>query len=267
MYLHELHILHEGVIKIAREAGKTPRAAFTRPREQDYKGEIDLVTQADRDTEERIHAILKRAYPHYGIIAEEGHNYTPDGAEPAYQWFVDPIDGTTNFAHRVPHFSISIALTDKDLKPLLGVVYDPMRDECFSAYEGGGAFLNGERLEVSTVHTLKGALLATGFPYDRHHSAENNLPEFNAFLKRAQGVRRMGSAALDLAYVAAGRLDGYWEQKLSQWDCYAGIMLVREAGGQCTDYHGSEDGLRAKSVQLIASNGLIQNAMQAVIHE
>jgi myo-inositol-1(or 4)-monophosphatase len=194
----------------------------------------DLVTDADRAAEAVILARIKAAYPDHGVLAEESGVVGPPAA---LRWIVDPLDGTTNFAHRLPHFSVSIALVDAD-GPLVGVVHDPNRDETFFATRGGGAFLDSARararagqparLAVTAVTTLREALVATGFPYVRDR---DNLPEVNRVIPQIRCLRRCGSAALDLSYVAAGRLDGYWEASLAPWDIAAGALLVREAGG------------------------------------
>jgi myo-inositol-1(or 4)-monophosphatase len=257
--------LLNSVKEIAKTAGEIPRAHFLTAGTVDYKGEIDLITEADRETEAFLLDALHKLAPEFGIVGEEGGSFTPEQA-PEYLWFIDPIDGTTNFAHRLPHYAVNIAVATPDLRPVLGVTYDPMRDECYSAVEGSGAFLNETRIQVSQASELKRALTVTGFPYDRHTSPENNIVEFTAVSLKAQGVLRLGSASLDLAYVAAGRLDAYWEQKLNRWDCFAGIIMVREAGGLVTDYQGEETGLRAEKVRLIASNGLVHNELQRVIN-
>jgi myo-inositol-1(or 4)-monophosphatase len=250
---------------IAREGGAILREYYQKPREFSLKGEVDLVTEADRAVEAHIVNALKIAFPQYSIVAEEGNEYSPGKGASDYYWYVDPVDGTTNFSHRLPHFSITLALAGIDRKPEIGVVYDPIRDECFTAYKGGGAYLNGTKIAVSTTSDLISALLCTGFPYDRRTSPENNLKEFNKMILRVQGVHRLGSAALDLAYVACGRLDGYWETKLNLWDCLAGVLLVQEAGGKVTDYRESENLLYQKRPQVLASNGLIHNEMSIVL--
>jgi myo-inositol-1(or 4)-monophosphatase len=232
---------------------------------------VDLVTQYDEAAEALILERLRGQYPDHGFVAEESgvSGQSENGRKSRYTWYIDPLDGTNNFAHGFPVFCVSLALYEGD-RPLVGVVYDPLRDECFSAVTGQGAFLTTPegaiRLEVSATETLLGSLLATGFPYDRHTSELDNITQLSAFLKRAQGVRRPGAAALDLAYVAAGRLDGYWEYKLNSWDIAAGILLVEEAGGKVTGVDGRSPMLAGK-IALIASNGLIHGAMMAVLEE
>jgi len=257
------HITNQ-VQAIIREAGAIVRDYYRKPVTQHNKGTIDLVTDADRATEAFLADALEKAFPDIAIVGEEGTGYMPDGA--THQWYVDPIDGTTNFAHKLPHFSVSIALATMDNTPLVGVIYQPITDECFYAYQGGGAFMNDTPLQVTATSTLDTALLATGFPYDRFTSEENNLKEFSAMMLQIQGGRRLGSAALDLAYVAAGRVDGYWEQKVNTWDVFAGIVLVQEAGGIVTNYDNTPVNLHTDGkLRIVASNPtlhpLIVNAL------
>ncbi len=250
--------------RIARSAGELVRAAYSKPRRVSHKGKIDLVTQADHESEAAIVAGLRKAFPDHAILAEEGSQIDNSSG---LIWLVDPLDGTTNFAHGFPVFVVSLALR-WDQETVVAVTYDPLRDECFTAAEGLGTCLNGQPVRVTEVSQLEGALLATGFPYDRHHAVDNNTSAFSAFIRRAQGVRRMGAAALDLAYVACGRLDGYWELRLYPWDVAAGILLVREAGGRVTDYAGleaSEPLLSGK--QIVASNGLLHAAMLETLQD
>lgn len=248
---------------IARQAGEILKEVYKKPPTYDRKGEIDLVTEADKASEKFLLEALQTAFPNYGIIAEEGGAYSPGKGASDYYWYVDPLDGTTNFAHRFPHFAVSIGLAGIDRVPVLGVVYDPMRDECFSAYEE--AFLNDEKIRVSKTETLNDSLVATGFPYDRRTDSVNNLREARDMMMKVQDVRRPGAAALDLAYVAAGRLDGFWELKLNLWDCVAGIALVKAAGGKVTDLNGNLDLLYQKRPQVLATNGLIHDEMQKVL--
>ncbi len=252
--------------QIAREAGSILREYHRhKALNTQQKGEIDLVTEADHKSEALVVKALKEAFPELAIIGEEGANYQPAGA--AYCWHVDPLDGTTNFAHRVPHFSVSLGLATLTGEPMLGVVYDPIRDECFSAYQGGGAFLNGQALRVSETRLLNQALLVTGFPYDKRTNPDNNLREYAYLHRHVQNIARMGSAALDLAYVAAGRFDAFWELRLRTWDVFAGMILVREAGGLVTDYAGGQAGLHDARLSLIASNGYLHEAIQNLLAE
>ncbi len=252
-------------IEIAREAGALLRQGYGEKKEISHKSTaVDWVTQYDTAAERIILARLQAAFPDHRIVAEEsGQNQK----QSEFVWYVDPLDGTTNFAHGFPVFCVSIALY-QGATPLVGVVYDPLRDECFSAAHSAGAFLhsNGQtnRLQVSATAELINSLLATGFPYDRHTSEQDNLAQTRAFLKRAQGIRRAGAAALDMAYVAAGRLDGYWEYKLNAWDVAAGVLLVQEAGGQVTEMDGRSLTI-APRLALIASNGRIHPQMLQII--
>lgn len=222
----------------------------------DYKGAIDLVTSVDRDCERIIVDILQCEFPSHSILAEEQTQIA--GSDGEYRWIIDPLDGTTNFAHGYPQVSISIALQRHD-ETILGLVYDPLRRECFKAMKDHGATLNDEPIRVSAVSRLEKALLATGFPYDSRDHARSYLRLFEAFLTRCQGVRRAGSAALDLCYVAVGRVDGYWELKLKPWDIAAGALIVAEAGGTVSGFSG--DKLSLNGNETLASNGLIHCEM------
>lgn len=225
----------ETAIEAAHGAGELQRRSLWREHDIRYKGEVDLVTEVDQACEELIVATIRRAFPDHDLLAEEG---TREIGCSRYRWVIDPLDGTTNYAHGFPWFCVSIAL-EIDGEVRLGVVYQPVLDELFTAVRGEGAFLNGRRLRVSGRQPLKQCLVATGFPYDRTPDNENNFANFFTFQFAARAVRRAGSAALDLAYVAAGRLDGYWELKLKPWDVAAGQLLVREAGGVVTNHAGA----------------------------
>jgi myo-inositol-1(or 4)-monophosphatase len=247
---------------VARDAGGMLHTAYYQPRQIDYKGEVNLVTQTDRDTEKAIVEALRAQYPDIAIQAEEGSAEV--GADNLI-WLIDPLDGTNNFVHGFPVFVVSIALYDGS-EPLAGVVYDPLGNEMFSAARGQGAMLNGEAIQVAGASDLVHSLLATGFAYDRHEAIDNNIIALSRFLRTAQGIRRAGAAALDLAYVACGRLDGYWEMTLHPWDIAAGLLLVREAGGIVTTYAGQPDDdslIRAGSI--VASNRQIHPAMLDVL--
>lgn len=221
---------------VARRAGELLLDLFARGVEVEHKGEVDLVTRADRASEELIVQEIARRFPSHDVLAEERGGGSKGADRPL--WIVDPLDGTTNFAHGIPLWSVSIAVTAAG-ETLAGVVHDPNRGECFTAVRNGGAFLNGKRLRVSGASVLSDAVLVTGFPYDIRTSLVDNLDHFVAFMKSARAVRRLGSAALDLAWVASGRFDGFWEPKLHPWDVAAGDLLVREAGGQVTRFDGS----------------------------
>ena len=251
------------VEQIARQAGDVLREAYYQPRHVDHKGAVNLVTQTDRDAEALIVAALREHFPDTAILAEEGG--VIDGKDNGQLWLIDPLDGTNNFAHGFPVFAVSIALRE-GADVLLGVVYDPLHDECFSAVRGQGATLNGEPIHVSGASDLQQGLLATGFPYDRQTADDNNSDALALFLRRAQGIRRAGAAAIDMVWVACGRLDGYWEMRLYPWDIAAGLLIVREAGGRVTDYQGNSDNAALLTGRaMVASNGLIHDEMLAVL--
>jgi myo-inositol-1(or 4)-monophosphatase len=221
-------------LPIARRAGRMLAENLGGSRTVELKGAINLVTEMDKRSEAMIVEGLSREFRDFSIVAEEGTNQT---SESGYAWYVDPLDGTTNYAHGLPVFCVTIGLVHRET-PVCGLVYNPMVDEMFTAVRGGGAFLGDHRLAVSSTRELTNALLATGFPYDIRESEYDNLDHFARFAKSARAIRRMGAAALDLAWTAAGRFDGFWEMKLSPWDCIAGALLCQEAGGVVTDYLG-----------------------------
>lgn len=225
-----------------------------------HKGAVDIVTETDHAVEAAIVGRLTAAFPDHLIIAEESTSATTLTCPPgdSHVWYLDPLDGTTNFAHAYPHFAVSLAL-GRGTTMELGIVHDPLRDETFVAKRGAGATLNGVPITVSSTAVLDDALLATGFPYDRREHLGLYLGFFADFVRRAQGVRRNGSAALDLCYVACGRLDGFWEWKLKPWDTAAGTLVVREAGGRVSDFRGAPFDLFG--VQTLASNGQLHAAM------
>lgn len=243
----------------ARKAGGILKENINGTREITYKGDINLVTEMDTRSERAVVGTLRASFPDHGIIAEE-ETTIRNGS--GYTWIIDPLDGTTNYAHGYPCFSVSIALEHKG-DVITGVVYDPMRDELFTAQKGQGAYLNGKRIKVSTVDALIKSLLATGFPYDRKVSEKNNLDYFHDLLMASQEVRRDGSAALDLCSVAAGRFDGFWELKLKPWDVAAGSLIVREAGGRVTDLSDNTFDIFADEV--LASNGIIHGQMVDIL--
>jgi len=245
----------------AREAGGLLRENVDKRGEIMFKGVVDLVTHFDKRSQDLIFRRLSAAFPGHGFLAEEGLSL--QGTSEC-RWIIDPIDGTTNFAHTFPVFCVSIALEQKG-EIVLGVVYDPMRDELFEAVRGCGAFRNGARVRVSDIPELGKALLATGFPYDVRTSSFNNIREFNAFIVRAQAIRRCGSAALDLCYVACGRFDGFWELKLKPWDVAAGALIVEEAGGRVSDFEGQA--FDPFNQRALASNGRIHEEMRAVLKD
>ena len=254
------------VVAIARGAGEIILRHYAAPIPTTQKtSRIDIVTAADTEAEAYIVRELRRRFPTHHIVGEEGGGQGAAAATAPYQWFVDPIDGTVNFASKLPHFCTSIALTTPDRQPLLGVIYDPSRRELFTAVRGGGAQLNGQPLRVTATAELVDAVVSSGFPYDKHTNPDNNLKEWSAFLRQIRGERRLGSAALDLSYVAAGRLDGYWEKDLKPYDALAGLLLVREAGGRVTDYRGAANPQLEERGRYVASNGLIHAAMLQIL--
>ncbi|HEX7158861.1 MAG TPA: inositol monophosphatase family protein [Edaphobacter sp.] len=254
---------------IAREAGALLRGFYNKGVATEYKGDVDLVTEADRASEKLVRERLKATFPEHGIYGEEG---TREALEAEYRWYVDPLDGTTNFAHGFPAFCVSLGLerrtaglkADEDGVMTAGVVYDPLRDEMFLAERGKGAWLNGRQIHVSKTKTLQESLTATGFPSHKRHLNPNAYFYYQITL-RSHGVRRAGSAALDLAYVASGRLDGFWEFNLNPWDTSAGVLLVEEAGGTVTHFDGGRFTLDSREV--LATNGLITGEISHLFTE
>lgn len=254
---------------IAREAGARLREFFAQGVATEYKGDVDVVTVADRTVEKLIRTRLGEVFPEHGVYGEEG---TREGMEQEFRWYVDPLDGTTNFAHGFPQFCVSMGLEQRGagLKPdqdgtlQAAVIYDPLRDELFAAERGKGATVNGKPLHVSKTVELAEALVATGFPSRKRHRSPN-IHFYHEFTLRSHGVRRAGSAALDLAYVASGRLDGFWEFNLNPWDTAAGILLVTEAGGIVSDFAGGAVELNSREV--LASNRLIHNELVGMFQD
>jgi myo-inositol-1(or 4)-monophosphatase len=244
---------------LAKEAGSLLKQRFNQKHEILYKGDINLVTEADKMSEDLMIELIGKNYPDHGILSEESPAIIGINQ---LRWIIDPLDGTTNYAHRYPVFCISIALEDKGAI-ILGVVYDPMREEMFTAARGQGAFLNGNKIAVSNVNKISRSLLATGFPYDIRQSEENNLNYFSSMATKAQAIRRAGAAALDIAYVASGRFDGFWELKLMPWDMAAGVLLVTEAGGKITNIFGEKWNINSPNI--LVSNGLIHDQMASVL--
>jgi len=248
---------------MAREAGALLRQHYERGVVTEYKGEVDLVTVADRESEKLLVERLHTRWPDHGVLGEEG---TRSHMECEYRWYIDPLDGTTNFAHGFPSFCVSMGLehrpvgtpADADGELIAAVIYDPLRDEMFTAGKGQGAYLNGKRIHVSSTATMAESLIATGFPSRKRHG-NPNVHFYHEVTLRSHGVRRAGSAALDLAYTACGRLDGYWEFKLNPWDTAAGVLLVREAGGMVTYIDGSP--FHLESAEVLASNGKIHASL------
>ncbi|HKA54392.1 MAG TPA: inositol monophosphatase family protein [Candidatus Binatia bacterium] len=246
----------------AHQAGVLLRDNWLKPKTIEVKTDIvDLVTNVDKAADALITGMLRAQFPTHQIIAEES---AVSGQESPYQWYIDPLDGTTNFAHGFPHFAVSVALAHQS-RMLVGVVHDPLRDETFCARRGHGATLNGKSLRVSQAPTLDQALVLTGFPYDRRKRSEFYLRFYQAFMVRTQGVRRSGSAALDLCYVACGRADAFWEWRLHPWDTAAGSLIVEEAGGKMSDFAGAP--FEVLGEQTLASNGPLHQEMIKVLQQ
>jgi myo-inositol-1(or 4)-monophosphatase len=239
----------------ARTAGALIRRAYHLPRNVQDKGINDLVTDTDRASEALIASVLRNAFPMCNIAGEEGVRTSPTSGTAPLTWWIDPLDGTYNFVHGVPRFSVSVGCIDPDGEVIAGVVYDPMFEECFRAVKGHGATCNGDPIHVSVAPELRSALAASGFPADLR-ARNNNTAEWAAFVPRCQGMCRMGSAALDLCYVASGRFDLYWEYGLAPWDMSAGVLIVQEAGGNVTDYSGQRFDVH-KHGELLSSNGKV----------
>ncbi|OGQ53131.1 MAG: inositol monophosphatase [Deltaproteobacteria bacterium RIFCSPLOWO2_02_FULL_53_8] len=248
-------------VSAALKAGRLLKDNFGGVRSIEYKGAVDLVTEMDRASEDVILQEILKVYPDHGILTEESAEAVSSSP---FRWIIDPIDGTTNYAHGFPVFCVSIAL-EVSGTVVYGCVYNPMLDELFTARKGGGAFLNGRPIHVSSIPHINSSLLATGFPYDIRTSKTTNLEHFAAFAKRAQAIRRAGSAALDLSYVACGRFDGFWEIKLNPWDVAAAAIIVIEAGGTITDFKGAAFSMHGN--ECLASNSLIHDEMLGLLSE
>jgi len=253
--------LREAAIGFAREAGAIVLAGYGRVHAPEHKGRIDLVTEYDKRSEALLLARIAERFPGHGVLAEESgaHAAAPSSR---VRWIVDPLDGTTNFAHNYPFFCVSVGV-EVDGAMAAGAVYDPVRDEMFAAAHGAGATLNGRDIRVSPCEQLEDSLLVTGFPYDVREFPERHLPLFQDFLVRAQGIRRDGSAALNLCYLAMGRFDGFWEGSLSPWDMAAGSLIVREAGGVLTNFAGGP--FRLDGRQICAAGPALQPRMLAIL--
>ena len=245
--------------RLARQAGQILRAGYQQEHQVDYKGVIDLVTEIDRQSEAYLLGEIRKDFPDHHILAEESGG-TRGGEN---QWYIDPLDGTVNYAHNIPFFSVSIAYASNGATSTslsaglsLAAVYDPMRDEMFTAERGAGAYMNGRPLHVSNADELQKSLLVTGFPYDAWNSEFDNFDNFVMFGKMSQGVRRLGSAALDLCYVAAGRFDGFWELALKPWDVAAGGLICKEAGARVTNVFGEADYISSPQSILATTPGI-----------
>lgn len=255
--------------EIAKEAGALLREFYYRGVATEYKGDVDLVTEADRASEKLITQRLAEHFPTHGVFGEEG---TREHLDAEYRWYIDPLDGTTNFAHGFPFFCVSMGLEHRpaglaanaDGTIVAAVIYEPLRDELFVAELGKGAFLNGRPMHVSPATRLQESLLATGFPSRKRHESPN-IHFYHQLTLRSHGVRRAGAAAVDLAYVACGRLEGFWEFKLNPWDTAAGSLLVTEAGGKISRFDGSQ--FRLDSREVLASNGHIDGELRHIFAE
>lgn len=244
---------------VARGAGEILRRNYGKTQSIHFKGEINLVTEVDRRSEAYIIDRIRGTFPDHGVLSEESSEILSSSP---YRWVVDPLDGTTNYAHNYPCFCVSVAV-EREGNLLAGTVYNPLLSESFTAAEGEGAFLNGERIRVSAIDDLRRSLLSTGFAYDVKESAENNIDFFREFVYSGQAIRRDGAAALDMCYLACGRFDGFWELKLKPWDTAAGLLILREAGGKATRLDGAKYDIHQPDI--LASNGRIHGQMMEVI--
>jgi myo-inositol-1(or 4)-monophosphatase len=259
-----LFIMLDFAIQLARSAGAILRDHYERALSIEHKStEIELVTDVDRAAEALIVSAIRSRFPDHALFTEEAQGAAGPDRRAEYTWIVDPLDGTTNYTHGYPMFTVSIAL-QRGTDLVLGVVYDPLRDELFAAERAQGVYLNGQRRRVSTTDRLVRSVVATGFAYNRATIPDNNVAEFGRVALKVQGIRRGGSAALDMACVAAGRLDGYWEMNLAPWDWAAGVVLVTEAGGVITDLDGGPWDLSKK--RIVATNGLIHAELLQALH-
>jgi myo-inositol-1(or 4)-monophosphatase len=250
-------------VALARDAGEVLKHYMNRDKRVELKGRANLVTIADKESEALIVDRIRERYPSHAILAEESGASGPSEAGEG-KWIIDPLDGTTNFAHQYPFFSVSIGFEQAG-EVLCGAVYDPWRDEMFTAARGLGSFMNGSRLQVSEAETLRSALIMTGFPYGFRDKLKTIMAQFEAIMVESQGVRRGGSAALDLSYIAVGRVDGFWEMDLLPWDTAAGVVIVEEAGGRVSNYSGEKFSIYDD--RIIASNGRIHEEMVEVLRK
>jgi len=249
------------IIDISKEAGKIIREGFGKNIQIDFKtGENNLVTEIDKKAENCIINFIEKEFPNHSILAEESGQSNRNSE---YMWVIDPLDGTTNFAHRLPIFSVSIGLR-KNRETIYGVIYDVMQDKIFAAEKNSGAFCNDEKISVNNNQRIEESLLVTGFPYDMEEKLDRSLEVFKLFLKKSRAVRRLGSAAIDLCYVASGVFDAFWEEKLNPWDVCAGMLIVEEAGGKICDFNGEKIDIYSK--EILASNGKIDQKMLKIIN-
>jgi myo-inositol-1(or 4)-monophosphatase len=250
------------LIDIAQHAGGILRKGFGQKHQVEFKGEIDLVTEIDHQSEEYILGEIQQRFPDHSVLTEESGEHA-GSAE--HLWYIDPLDGTLNYSHGLPIFCVSMAYAHQG-QLALAAIYDPISEELYAAEQGKGARLNGTPIQVSTTMELKSSLLVTGFPYDAWTNPVNNFAEFQRFSMRTQGVRRLGSAALDLCYVAAGRFDGFWEIRLNAWDVAAGALIAQEAGAKVTDLRGGPDFI-SKPQSVLAANAALHAKMLEILKE
>lgn len=251
----------DDIIQISKKAGELIKNAFGKTHSIEFKtNELNLVTETDKASEKLITDFIKMKYPTHGILAEEGSEANKSSE---YLWVIDPLDGTTNFAHGLPIFSVSIGV-QKNNETIAGVVYDVMRDVVFSAEKGSGSFENGKRINVNKRTNLGHSMLVTGFPYDIKENPDKAFEKFIAFLKNARAIRRLGSAAIDFCYVANGVFEGFWEVSLHPWDLCAGKLIVEEAGGLVTNFKGEQINIFSK--QILASNSLVHQQMIMILN-
>lgn len=253
--------LYDAAVSAAKSAGKFVQKQVSQFKQVDHKGRADLVTNIDRDSESMIVKHISERFPEHAIIAEENDYEKRDHD---YRWVIDPLDGTTNYVHGYRHYAVSIALHIKR-EPAIGVVFDPANNELFTAIRGRGAFLNDQKIQVSETSQLLNCMLVTGIPYDLDERWHRSFDLFKAFYYRTQGVRRDGSAALDMCYVASGRFDGFWEYNLHPWDVAAAMLIVQEAGGQVSDFRNGKSSIF--DAEVLATNGKIHQKMLEVIQE
>lgn len=251
----------EVAVEAAKLGGEVLKQFYGQAKKIEYKGETNIVTEVDKRSEKLIVELLSSRFPKHSILAEEG----TDMARPSeFKWIIDPLDGTTNYAHDYPIFCVSVAL-EKNGEIVVGAVYQPILEELFVAEKGNGAYLNGRKIQVSRVDKLRRALLSTGFPYDILENPGQAMQQFSGFVDTAQAVRRDGAAALDLCYVAMGRFDGFWEVRLKPWDSAAGVLIITEAGGTVTDFQGAPYSIYKDEIAV--SNGLIHDQMCEVLQQ